>query len=248
MILTSCHSYCSRNEIPRSLTDSGGFFMCLRVVDDLRFLPCLCSGQCSSVWSHDLRNTGLSRYLNRRRRIPVRLSSYWNKNHRVGCPFMPRLESGSVDSRDSDSLLTWRLNAGGWFIYRIFISHAVSSWCSLPVSVLSWVLFITSASDITSVRGFFFAWRADGFRISHMTVFGDWTFRMFCYGEVEALFEITLFTVCPYFESSHISQIVILRAFAMTQWPRGGFRNAVGLCACSWLLNIWQSEIYVSSL
>ena len=25
------------------------------------------------------------------------LSSYWNKNRRVGCPFMPRLESGSVE-------------------------------------------------------------------------------------------------------------------------------------------------------
>lgn len=88
----------------------------------------------SSVWSHDLRNTGSSYYLNRRRHVPVRfvlllviriialaarLCRDWNQ--------------GLLSSRGSNPLRTWRLNAGGWFLYRIFIFHAVSSWCSLPV-------------------------------------------------------------------------------------------------------------------
>lgn len=78
--------------------DFAGLFMCLRVVDDLRFLPCLCSGQCFLRYGAMTFETqdqvigliggGISLFA---------LSSYWNKNCRVGCPFMPRPESGSVE-------------------------------------------------------------------------------------------------------------------------------------------------------
>ena len=71
--------------------------MCLRVVDDWRFLPCLCSGQCFLRYGAMTFETqdqviiliggGMSLFA-----CPLT----GNKNHRVGCPFMPRLESGSV--------------------------------------------------------------------------------------------------------------------------------------------------------
>ena len=94
--------------------DFGAFFMCLRVVDDWRFLPCLCSGQCFLRYGAMTFETqdqviiliggGISLFACpltgiRMIALAARLCRDWKQ--------------GLLSSRGSNPLRTWRLNAGG---------------------------------------------------------------------------------------------------------------------------------------